>query len=334
MRAVVLHEHGGIDALIYDEAFPDPVLGEGQVIIRVKAVSINYHDVFTCEGMPGIKLNFPVTPGLDFAGEIIEIGASVRGWSVGERVLVNPHNPGKGLYGETLPGGTAELCVVDATQLIRLPDGVSYEQAAALPVAYGTAHRMLFTNGQITKDDKILILGASGGVGSCCVLLCKMIGAEVVACGSSEKKLEALKAMGADHVINYAEADFVKAIWELYDKPSRRTFDGGVDVVVNFTGGETWPKSFRVLRRGGKVLTCGATAGYDPKTDLRYIWTYELKILGSNSWAREDLEELLKLIDTGKLDPVIDRVFPLAETAEAVRMLKDREVIGKVVIQP
>jgi alcohol dehydrogenase len=337
MRAVCLYEQGDIDRLTLEENFPDPTAGEGQVVIRVRATSLNYHDVFTCQGMPGIKLPMPMIIGLDIAGEIVEIGPGVPGWKAGDPVLVNPLDPiepAKGLMGEVIHGGTAELCVVDATRLIRIPDGVSFAQAASLPVAYGTAHRMMFTNGGMQGGEKVLILGASGGVGSCCVLLSKMIGCEVVACGSTGDKLRALKDWGADHVINYREKDFVREVWGLYDKPHRRKYTGGVDVAINFTGGDTWAQSFKATKRGGKILTCGATAGYDPKTDIRYIWTFELKVLGSNSWAPSDLETLMKLIAEGRFKPVIDTVLPLAETREGVRQLRDREVIGKIIIEP
>lgn len=335
MRAVVLHEHGDIENLTYHEDYADPECGESQVIIRVGATSLNYHDVFTTKGMPGIKVPLPIVIGLDISGEIKEIGAGVEGWSIGDRVLVNPLDPvapEKGLMGEMLDGGTAELCAVDATRLIKIPEGCSYEQAAALPVAYGTAHRMMITNGGMKGGEKVLILGASGGVGSCCVLLAKMMGCEVVAAGSSPDKLEALRAWGADHVIDYT--DFEKQIYGIYGKPHRRKYEGGVDVVINFTGGDTWVPSLKSTQRGGKILTCGATAGFDPTEDLRYVWTFELKILGSNSWAIEDLETLMQLIADGKLKPVIDTVLPLEQTAEGVRQLRDREVIGKIVITP
>ena len=337
MRAVCLHEQNGLESLTLEENFPDPAAAEGQAVIRVKATSLNYHDVFTCRGMPGIKVPMPMIIGLDIAGEIAETGPGIDGWTPGDRVLVNPLDPvtpANGLMGEMIHGGAAELCVVDATRLIRIPDGVTYAQAAALPVAYGTAHRMMFTNGGVKPDDKVLVLGASGGVGSCCVLLAKMIGCEVVACGSTAEKLRALTEWGADHVINYKDQDFVKEIWRLYEKPNRRTYSGGVDVVVNFTGGDTWVPSLRVLKRGGRLLTCGATAGFDPKTDLRYVWTFELNIRGSNSWAPDDLEQLLKLVAEGRLKPVIDTVLPLEETAEGVRRLAEREVVGKIIITP
>ncbi len=335
MKAVVLYEHGGQEQLIYETAYQDPEIGPGDVLVRVKASSLNYHDVFTRRGMPGIKLNLPVIPGLDVAGEIAEIGPDVDGWSIGDRVLVDPINRVEGgLQGETCDGGMAELCRARAHQLIRIPDGVSFAQAASLPVAYGTAHRMMFENGNVKAGEKMLVLGASGGVGTCCVLLGKKMGMEVIACAGSQDKLDRLTALGADHVLNYNETDFRKEIIEMYGKPHRRTYDGGVDVVVNFTGGDTWVNSFKCMRRGGRLLTCGATAGFDPKTDIRFIWTFELKICGSNSWTKQDLVDLMSYIEDGSMLPVIDTVLPLEQGADGVRMIEDREVFGKIIIEP
>ncbi|MDP6174175.1 MAG: zinc-binding dehydrogenase, partial [Rhodospirillales bacterium] len=166
------------------------------------------------------------------------------------------------------------------------------------------------------------------------VLLAKMVGAEVVACSSSEPKMKALTDMGADHVINYLETDYVKEVWKLYEKPHRRKWEGGVTVVVNFTGGDTWVQSMRCLRRGGRLLTCGATDSFDPKTDLRYVWSFEFDIRGSNSWEREDLESLLDLIDQGRMEVPIAGIYPLTEAKEALRLIEDREVIGKVIVAP
>ncbi len=335
MKAVVLYEHGDMDKLVYEESFPDPECGSGDVIVAVKATSLNYHDLFTRRGMPGIKLDFPVIPGLDIAGEIAEVGPDVEGWSVGDRVLIDPRNRVEGgLMGETMPGGLAELCRCRAHQLVPIPDGVSFEQAASLPVAYGTAHRMMVTRGEVGADDIVLILGASGGVGTGALLIAKMLGAEVVACTGSESKAQRLREIGADHVINYAETDFVKEVWKLYGKPPRREWKGGVTVVVNYTGGDTWVKSMRCLRRGGRLLTCGATAGYDPQTDLRFVWSFELDIRGSNSWEPEDLTALLEHIQQGRMQVIIDRTFPLREAREALRLIEDREVFGKVVVTP
>ena len=334
MRALVLRRHGGLDELEVVDDYPMPQAGDGHVVIRVRAASFNYHDVFTVRGMPGIKVPLPVIIGLDMAGEVAEVGEGVTGWKPGDRVLVNPVNKRKGLMGEMLDGGMAEYCLVEADQLIAMPDGVSFEEAASLPVAYGTAHRMLITHNTIKKGDRVLILGASGGVGTGCVILSKLLGAEVIACASSAEKMDKLKAMGADETINYKEVDFSKWAIEKYGKPQRRTYDGGVDVVINFTGGDTWVPSLRCLKRGGSLLVCGATAGHDPKEDLRYIWSFELKVIGSNSFYEDNLTDLMKMIAEKKIAPVIDAVLPLEKAAEGLRLIRDREVIGKVVVVP
>jgi alcohol dehydrogenase len=236
--------------------------------------------------------------------------------------------------GEMLDGGMAEYCLVAADQLVAMPAGVSFEEAAALPVAYGTAHRMLITHNTVKKGDRVLILGASGGVGTGCVILARHLGAEVIACTSSTEKMQKLRELGADEVLNVKDVDFSKWAVEKYGKPQRRSYDGGVDVVVNFTGGDTWHPSLRCLKRGGKLLVCGATAGYDPKEDLRYVWSFELNIIGSNSFYDDDLQALMELIAEGKMRPVIDKVLPLEEAREGLRLIQDREVIGKVVVAP
>jgi NADPH:quinone reductase-like Zn-dependent oxidoreductase len=334
MKALVLRRHGGLDALEVIDDHPLPRASDGHVVIRVRASSFNYHDVFTVRGMPGIKVPLPVVIGLDMAGEISEVGAGVNGWKLGDRVLVNPLNKKKGLMGEMLDGGMAEYCLVAADQLVAMPPDVSFEQAAALPVAYGTAHRMLVTHRTISKGERVLILGASGGVGTGCVVLAKLLGAEVIAAAGSAEKMRRLKELGADEVINYQEVDFSKWAIERYGKPQRRSYEGGVDVVVNFTGGPTWQPSLRCLKRGGKLLVCGATAGHNPEEDLRYVWTFELKIIGSNSFYDDNLDALMQLIQQGKISPVIDKVLPLAEAREGLRLIQDREVIGKVVVTP
>jgi alcohol dehydrogenase len=334
MKALLLRKHGGLEELEVVGDHPVPAAVEGHVVIRVGASSFNYHDVFTVRGMPGIKVPLPVVVGLDMAGEITAVGSGVTDWAIGDRVLVNPLNKKKGLMGEMLDGGMAEYCLVAADQLVAMPAGVSFEEAAALPVAYGTAHRMLITHNTVKTGDRVLILGASGGVGTGCVILAKHLGAEVIACTSSPEKMQKLKALGADEVINVKEVDFSKWAVEKYGKPQRRSYDGGVDVVINFTGGDTWHPSLRCLKRGGKLLVCGATAGYDPKEDLRYVWSFELNIIGSNSFYDDDLQALMKLIAEGKMRPVIDKVLPLEEAREGLRLIQDREVIGKVVVAP
>jgi alcohol dehydrogenase len=337
MKAVVMRQHGGLDTLKFETDFPDPKAGEGDVVLRVRACSLNYHDVFTRRGMPGIKIGMPAIMGLDVAGEILEVGAGVTAWKRGDRVLVDPINRVEGgLMGETVHGGLAELCRARAHQLIKLPDGVSFADAAALPVAYGTALRMMHTNGHVAKGEKVLILGASGGVGVCCVQLAKAVGAEVIACAGTEAKAARLKVLGADRTINYVEKDFLQEVQTLYGKPSRRgaQVGNGVDVVVNYTGGDTWVKSLKALKVGGRLLTCGATAGFDPKEDIRFIWTFELKVLGSNGWMREDILALLDMVQAGKLKVLIDKTYPLSEAREAIRVIEDREVFGKLVVAP
>src|SRR5437667_2930197 len=334
MKALVLRQHGGLENLEVVTDHPVPQATDGHAVIRVRASSFNYHDVFTVRGMPGIKVPLPVVIGLDMAGEIAEVGAGVAGWKVGERVLVNPLNKTKGLMGEMLDGGMAEYCLVAADQLVAMPAGVSFAEAAALPVAYGTAHRMLITHDTVKKDDRVLILGASGGVGTGCVILAKLLGAEVIACTSSAEKMNSLKQLGADEVINIKEADFSRWVVEKYGKPQRRSFEGGVDVVINFTGGDTWHPSLRCLKRGGKLLVCGATAGYDPKEDLRYVWSFELKIIGSNSFYDDNLAALMDLIQQKKIKPVIDKVLPLEQAAEGLRLIRDRDIVGKGGVTP
>ena len=337
MKAMVVHAHGGPEVMEFVADFPDPTIGEGDVLVRVRAASLNYHDVFTRRGMPGIKVPMPLIMGLDIAGEVAAVGAGVSGWSVGDRVLVDPINRVEGgLMGETMHGGLAELCRARAHQLIRLPDDISFVDAAALPVAYGTAHRMMVTRGGVKAGETVLILGASGGVGVCCVQLAKQLGATVIACASTPAKLERLWELGAEHVLNYTERDFVKEMWTQFGKPNRRGagVTNGVDVVVNFTGGNTWVRSMRVLKVGGRLLTCGATAGYDPPEDIRFIWTFELEIRGSNGWQRSDIAALLDMVRRGRLNTLVDRTYKLEAAREALRVIEDREVFGKVVVTP
>lgn len=331
MKALILNGHGGLENLELVNDKPLPVAGDGEVLVRVKASAFNYHDVFTVSGMPGIKVPLPVVIGLDIAGIVEEDSGE---WKKGDRVLVNPVRPGIGLMGEMIDGGMAEFTVARADQLLRIPDAVTFYQAAALPVAYGTAHRMFITHNTVKAGDTVLILGASGGVGTASVLLAKKLGAEVIACGGSEEKCDALKKLGADQVINYQTTDFVKWVYGHYGKPERRVYKGGVDVLVNFTGGDTWTKSLKAVKRGGQILVCGATAGYDPKEDLRYIWTFELNIRGSNSFYNENLTDLLDMVAKGELDPYIDRVLPLEQASEGLAQIRDRKVIGKIIVDP
>lgn len=336
MRAVLTTAHGDRSVLALKSDHPDPAPGPGEVVVTIAATAVNYHDIFTRRGMPGIRIDLPVIVGSDIAGEVTELGDGVDAGWLGQRVLIDPvFRDGKrfGMIGETCDGGRAERIAVAAAQLVPVPDGVTLEQAASLPLAYGTAWRMMVTRGRVAEGETVLVLGASGGVGVACVQISKLFGARVIACASSDSKAERLRAIGADEVVNYAERPFRESVQELVGKP-RMTGEGGVDVAVNFTGGDTLIDTQKCTRLGGRILTCGATAGYELSLDARYWWTFEHDMIGSNGWEPSDLEALLAAIDEGRLAPEIDRRFPLEETAEAERLLEDREVVGKVLIVP
>ena len=336
MRAIVLREHGGLDKLVYETGYPDPVCGPGDVVIRTRACALNYHDVFTRRGMPGIKLTLPLVVGNDAAGEVVEVGSAVSAVTAGDRVLVDPSNRVQGGFmGETFDGGLGEFIRLPAHMLIPLDGGIDFATAAALPVAYGTAHRMMVERGRIQAGETVLILGASGGVGTCCVQLARNAGARVVVCASSDEKLARLKECGADIGINYATQDWVAECQRHFGKASTRSGKGGgLDMVVNFTGGDTWTRALRVLRRDGRMLTCGATAGFDPKEDIRYIWTFELHIVGSNGWSRGDILALLGMVRAGTLRPVLfEKRYALADGREAMRQIEDRLTFGKIIVE-
>lgn len=335
MRAVLTVAHGGREVLQLRRDVPNPKPADSEVLIQIAATSVNYHDIFTRRGMPGVRITLPIIAGSDISGSVIAAGASADPSWVGKRVLIDPVLRGErfGMLGETLPGGRAEQIAVPQSMLIEIPPGVTFEQAASLPLAYGTAYRMLITRGRITAGEKVLILGASGGVGVACVQLAKMLGAEVIACASSESKLQRLRELGADHVVDYVKRPFVESVKEIYGKP-RITGSGGVDVAVNFTGGDTLLPTQKCVKQGGRILSCGATAGFNLQLDARYWWTFEQTLIGSDGWMTEDLGSLLDLVATGRLSPVIDRRLPLEDTAEGERLLEDREVFGKVIIRP
>lgn len=336
MKAQVIHAHGEIEDIRFEQNWPDPKPGPGEVVVRVMVCTLNYHDLFTLRGMPGIRLNMPLIMGLDAAGEVAQVGEDVSEWAPGDRVLIDPIERSSGrLLGERMNGGLAELVKVRADQLVRLPEDISFETAAALPVAYGTAYRMMIARGQLKRGEKVLILGASGGVGTCCVQLAKMAGCQVVVASSSEEKIARLRELGADDAINYKAVDCMAEVHRRYGKPRVwGEHTTGLDVVVNFTGGDTWVPSLRCLKNNGRLLTCGATAGFNPEEDIRYIWTFELNIIGSNGWMREDLHALLELIRSGKLRPVVEARVPLSEAPSGFRLLAERKVFGKVAVVP
>lgn len=335
MKALYFESHGDADALQYGE-IQTPVPEPGWALLKVRAASLNYLDVFTLRGMPGIKVQFPMITGGDCVAEIVEINGDADGFSAGDRVLINPAHIDDTsghfeMMGETRPGALADYVTARVGQLIPVPDTVSDADAAALPVAYATAYRMLVTRGRLAAGETMLVLGASGGVGTAVVLLGKLLGATVTAAAGSPEKCERLLELGADAAYDYSS--------EPVDAYTKRTTGslfrgGGFDVVVNFTGGDTWAPSLRSVKRGGRLLTCGATAGFDPKTDLRFIFMSEMDILGSTGFTKDEIAKCLDLVAEGRLKPVIDRTLPLSEAAEGVRMLEGRKVFGKIIVVP
>ena len=331
MRAVVIYEHGGRDKLVLDDV-PNPTPARGEILLRVRAVGLNYLDVFVRRGMPGLPIDLPRISGGDIAGEVAALGENVQSVEVGQRLLIDPAirmpDGTLGALGESTTGGLSEYMTVSADNAIPLPHDVSYEQAAALPIAYGTAWRMLRTRGRVRAGESVLVLGASGGVGTGAVQIAKMMGCVVFAAASSENKLQRLKELGADYLVNYAaHPEFHRYVRGLTDGE-------GVDVVVNYTGGDSWVRSLKSVKRGGRILTCGATAGFDPPTDIRYIWRKEMDILGSDGWRRQDLIDLLNAVRDGRITPVIGAVLPLDQTAEGHRLLEEREIFGKAIVKP
>lgn len=325
MRAALIVEHGDRSKVVVGE-YPKPEPGDHEVLIAVKACGLNHLDIFVRRGIPGRKLELPHISGGDVAGEVVAVGNGVSQVRIGDRVLIDPNIGGKAL-GEDMIGGLAEYVSVPADNCIPIPEGISYEEAASLPIAYGTAYRMLISRGQIKENETVLILGASGGVGTAAVQIAKLRGAKVIAAAGSDEKLEKLAQLGADYLINYNKEDFSRKTWEITGKK-------GADVVVDYSGKDTWGKSILSTRKGGRILTCGATSGFEAVTDLRYVWVREITILGSNMWQREDLTSLLELVRNGSLKPIIDRVLPLEEIREAHRVIEDREIFGKVIIKP
>lgn len=325
MKAAVIEKQGGLENLVYRD-WPDPIPREGEVLLRVRACGLNHLDIFVRRGMPGFPVPVPFISGGDIAGEIAALGPRVNGWRIGDRAVLHPVTH-EGMMGEEIPGGMAEYVRVPAENLVPLAPGLDFATAAAVPIAYGTAIRMLLEIGRIEPSDLVLVLGASGGVGIACVQVAKMLGARVIAAAGSEDKCKKLSEIGADYTIDYSKQDFSREAWTLSGKT-------GVDVVVNYTGGDTWIPSLRALKHRGKLLTCGATAGFDTKNDMRFIWVRELQILGSNGYSKQDIATALDHAAAGRVRPVISHRLPLSEAREAERLMEDRKLFGKIVLLP
>ena len=334
MKAVLYDRHGNIDQLYLTDV-PTPEPGPGEALIRIRACALNGFDPMMLAGTTGLRIPFPMTPCGDAAGEVAAFGpgTDAAGWQVGDRAMIDPIIDDRGMLGEKAPGAAAEYLAVPLANLVPIPDGVSFEHAAALPVAYGTALRMVEDRARVQAGETVLILGATGGVGTCSVQLCKRIGAEVIATGGSPAKLNRLRAIGADHVLPSRSNELIRLVREIAGRPRYHDPEsGGVDVVVNYIGGATWAASLKVLRFQGRMVTCGATAGYDPSTDIRYIWSFEQTIIGSDGWSRKGLARLLKMVADGELEPVIHAVRPVEDVRTAMGELMRRKVFGKSIL--
>jgi len=342
MKAVVFEKHGGPEVLEYEDV-PEPKAGPGEVLIEVKATCINHIDIFLRRGMPGIKVPLPKIVGSDAAGIIREIGPDVSGLEVGQRVTINPgiscgrcefcaagfggQCTSYAMVGENRDGAYAELVAVPAHIVLPIPDSVSFEEAAAAPLVFLTAWSMMVTKGNIRPGEDVLSLGAGAGVGTAAIQIAKMTGCRVFATASSDEKLERARKLGADFLINYKTEEFDKKIRELTSKR-------GVDVVVDYIGADTWVRSLRSARRGGRVLTCGATTGFAPQTDLRQIFFRQVQVIGSTMGSHRDFLDVMKCVLRGQLRPVVDRVLPLREARRGHELIEARAVFGKIVFKP
>jgi NADPH:quinone reductase-like Zn-dependent oxidoreductase len=342
MKALAFHEHGGLDRLRYQDV-PDPKVGDRDVLVRVRAAALNHLDLFVREGLPGLTLPMPFWTGCDIAGEVAQVGADVQGIEVGDRVAVNPNlSCGRcefcrrgehslcvryGILGEHTHGGLADYVRVDGRHVVRLPDGLAYEDAAAFILVNMTAWRMLVTQARLRPGEDLLVLGVGGGVSSAAVQIGKLCGARVWVTSSSDDKLERARALGADECINYVTEDWVKAI-------GRRTGRRGMDVVLENVGAATWRGALRTVAKGGRIVTCGATSGPIAETDIRLVFWKQLSIIGSTMSSDAEFDTVMRQLFAGRLRAVVDTVLPLREGVEAQRRLAEGKQFGKIVLVP
>jgi 2-desacetyl-2-hydroxyethyl bacteriochlorophyllide A dehydrogenase len=342
MKAVVFHEHGNPEKLVFQEV-PTPRPDEDEVLVRVKACSINHVDILVRQGIPAYKTAFPHISGCDVAGIVEAVGKNVTGITPGEKVFVAPGLScfrcayclsgqdnmciSYKILGAHTNGGYAEFVKVPAINVLTMPSSLGFEDAASFPLAFLTAWHMLITRADLKAGQEVLVLAAGSGIGVAAIQIAKLAGAWVIAAAGRDDKLEKAKALGADEVINYRREDFSNKIREF-------TGGKGVDVVFEHVGPETWEKSLTSLAKNGKLVTCGATSGPEAKTDLRYIFSRQLSILGSMMGTRSDLLEVTKLLEIGKLKPVIDSVFPLKDARRAQERMLERNNFGKLILVP
>ena len=345
MKAVQFSEHGRRDVLEYDD-FDDPEIGRDEVLVDVKAAALNHLDIFTRMGLGALErldLELPHIPGSDAAGVVEAVGDDVARFQPGDRVAVAAGlscghcefcRDGEPtmcvdyqILGEHVRGVHSEQAAVPAENLVPVPEDVDWEIAAAAPLVFQTAWRMLVTRAELRPGESILVLGASGGVGHAAVQIADYIGAEVYATASTDEKLNYAAEVGADHTINYDEADFADAIADATD-------GRGVDVVVDHIGKATWQDSLHSLAKGGRVVTCGATTGRDPETDINSIFWNQLEIYGSTMGSPGEVDDVLELVWEGAFEPRIRETLPMSEIERAHEIIEEREGFGKVVVVP
>jgi NADPH:quinone reductase-like Zn-dependent oxidoreductase len=342
MKTILIRKHGGYEVLESVE-IPKPQAGPGEVLIEVRAAGINHLDTWVRRGLPGMRLPLPIIPGADAAGVVASLGAGVDGLETGERVFVAPgfscnrcaaclagREPlcrDYGIFGEHRNGTQAEYIVIPAANVMRLPDALSFEEGAAFPLVFLTAWHMLVERAALRPGEEVLVHAGGSGVGTAAIQIARYHGARVLTTVGADNKVDRVRALGADEVINYRTADF-------YDEVRRLTGRRGVDVVVENVGEQTWDRSLRVLAKGGRLVTCGATSGYRGETDIRYVFYKALSILGSTMGSRSELLRIAALMGDRRLRPVVDRTLPLEDVAEGHRALAERAVFGKIVLSP
>ena len=342
MKAVVFERHGGPEVLEYREHVPEPAIRPGHVKVRVRATALNYLDIWTRIGLP-YTIEMPHILGIDIAGVIEEVAADVTHLSVGDAVMLAP-GAGCGhcracldgddnlclsydLFGLRKQGGYAEFVVAPARNVFPKPTQLTFEEAASMPLVFLTAWHMLVGRAALRPGETVLVLAAGSGVGIAAIQIAKLLGATVFATASTDAKLEHAKELGADATINYASDDFAA-------EARRLTGKRGVDVVVEHTGEATWEKSIAALARNGRLVTCGASSGFNGRTDLRALFGKHLSIYGSYVGRIAEFDEVLKHIRSGRLRPVVHRVLPLAEARKAHEAMEKREQFGKIVLVP
>ena len=342
MKAVCIHEHGGLDKLRYEET-DDPKLNSSrEVVVQLRAAALNRIDILNREGVTGMEVSLPHILGADGAGVVVEVGDGVTNVKDGDAVCLYPPS-GCGrcefcqterdymcvyvrVIGERIKGTYAEYIKLPAENCFSIPPGFSFEEAAAFPLVFITVWRMLVTNAQLKPGERVLILGIGGGVASAALQLAKQMSAHVIVTSSSDEKLKMAKSHGADHGVNYTRSDFVKEVRAVTGK-------SGVDVVVDCVGGESWAKSLAALAKGGRLVTCGATAGAFPQTNIRRIFWNHLSIFGSTLGSRREFQQLISFCSASGVRPIIDKVYPLKEAAAAQQRLEEGKQFGKIVLQ-